>query len=180
MDSSYLTKVKWGGIYRSACVYKLGTRRSDGARMVYVGVDRVRQGDHNRGWKVLTDVVKRDQAAVEAWWAAKMAQASPAAASVPATEPVVPEQQRRQERVEELVNAGVDAILGPITPEPQPTSTRGGARKGAGRKPVGENVKGVSVSLPAEMVAALKAFGGGNLSAGIREMYRLMVEEGAA
>jgi hypothetical protein len=71
MDTSYLTKVRWGGIFRSACVYRLGTRRSDGARMVYVGVDRVRQGASNRGWKLLTDVVKRDQAAVEAWWQTK-------------------------------------------------------------------------------------------------------------
>jgi hypothetical protein len=71
MNTSYLTKVKWGGIYRSACVYQVGTRRSDGVRVVYVGVDRVRQGASNRGWKPLTDVMKRDQAAVEAWWKAK-------------------------------------------------------------------------------------------------------------
>lgn len=71
MNTSYLTKVKWGGIYRSACVYKVGTRRSDGARLVYVGVDRVRQGDRNRGWTLLTNVVKRDQEAVELWWQMK-------------------------------------------------------------------------------------------------------------
>lgn len=87
-------------------------------------------------------------------------------------EPVASERQRSQERVQRLVNAGIDAILGPVTVAPAPAKgTHGGARKGAGRKPVGENVKAKSVSLPAEMIEAIRAFGGGNLSAGIRRLH---------
>lgn len=65
--------------------------------------------------------------------------------------------------------------------------THGGARKGAGRKPVGVDVKVTSISLPADMLATIKAYGGGNLSAGVRRMCeRVMAElaqetsEGAA
>lgn len=62
-------------------------------------------------------------------------------------------------------------------PEAKPKGTHGGARKGAGRKPVGADVKAVSVSLPAAMIESLKLLGSGNLSAGIRQMHRLMAGE---
>lgn len=68
-------------------------------------------------------------------------------------------------------------ITGTVPPSPAPRAEamlkgpHGGARKGAGRKPVGENIQAKSVSLPAAMIEALRAFGGGNLSAGIRRLH---------
>jgi hypothetical protein len=53
----------------------------------------------------------------------------------------------------------------------KPKGTWGGARQGAGRKPVGADVKVTSVSLPASMLEAIKRFGGGNLSAGVRRLH---------
>lgn len=66
------------------------------------------------------------------------------------------------------------AQVAPVEAGTKPKSTRGGARQGAGRKPVGADVKAVSVTLPAATIEGLKRLGGGNLSAGIRQMYRLM------
>jgi len=47
----------------------------------------------------------------------------------------------------------------------------GGARNGAGRKPLySEPMTEVSVRLPRHYVAALQRFGDGNLAAGIRQL----------
>ena len=48
----------------------------------------------------------------------------------------------------------------------------GGKREGAGRKPGPSPLQRVTVTLPSEMVANLKARGGGNLSKGIRRLYQ--------
>jgi hypothetical protein len=51
--------------------------------------------------------------------------------------------------------------------------------KGSGRKPIGgEPLVHFSVRLPAEAAQAIKAIGKGNLSAGIRELYRKEQEGG--
>jgi hypothetical protein len=46
----------------------------------------------------------------------------------------------------------------------------GGKRSGAGRKPLGPELRQVSVTLPVELVERLRRLGGGNLSAGIRRL----------
>lgn len=48
----------------------------------------------------------------------------------------------------------------------------GGRRERAGRKAIGpEPQRPVTVTLPAEMVERLRAYGGGNLSAGLRRLF---------
>lgn len=59
----------------------------------------------------------------------------------------------------------------PGSPVGAPKGTRGGRRPGAGRKRIGTGAKVTSVSLPAEMIEAIKAFGGGSLSAGVRRLH---------
>jgi hypothetical protein len=56
-----------------------------------------------------------------------------------------------------------------IPPEPAPRRPRGGRRPGAGRPPAyTEPLVRTTVRLPRAYVAQLAAFGGGNLSEGIR------------
>ena len=59
--------------------------------------------------------------------------------------------------------------------------TRGGPREGAGRKPLGDGpMTRYQVMLDISTVVKLRAFGDGNLSAGIRLAARLIDVKGIA
>jgi len=62
------------------------------------------------------------------------------------------------------------------TSRPKPATKRGGARPGAGRKPVGAAAE-TSVLLTAEQHATAAALGDGNVAAGIRVALDLAAQQ---
>ena len=53
-----------------------------------------------------------------------------------------------------------------------PAKGWGGRRQGSGRRPIGlAPQRPVTVTLPTAMVDRLRAYGGGNLSAGLRRLF---------
>lgn len=56
-------------------------------------------------------------------------------------------------------------------------SGRGGRRPGAGRPPSLNPLRDHHIRLTMEQVAAIRAFGNGNLSAGVRRMYEELLAD---